>query len=137
MIEGALVVIALQLIVFLITWKWGGKMSIKIEDIKTIFKQRKNIHNREKGLGIHKELNEQEKAMLEFIASRNSTTITDIANEDYFNNLSFSTIKRAVLTLQLNNFVNVVTNKDDKRKRSMVVNLEKYRSYDGLIGYYH
>lgn len=111
-------------------------MSVNIEEIKKIFKQRKSIQNREKDLGIHKELNEQEKAVLEFIASRSSTTITDIANEDYFKKLSFSTIKRAVLTLQLNNFVTVVVN-DDKRKRSMVVNLEKYRSYDGLIGFYH
>ena len=116
-------------------------MSVNIEDINTLFEQRKDIHNREKLLGIHKDLKEHEKAMLEFIASRNSTTITDIAKEDYFKELSFSTIKRGVLALQLNDFVNIGVDKDDKRKRSMVVNLEKYHlvrnDKSGFITYYH
>ena len=93
--------------------------------INKLFEKRQDIKQVEKHLGLA-ELNDNEKASLEYIASRDSTTITDIANEDFFNHLSLSTIKRTVNTLQTNKLVKFVST-SDKRERAMVVNpkLEK------------
>jgi hypothetical protein len=90
--------------------------------IEKLFEHRKTVHYCEKQLGLS-ELSEREKATLEFIASRNGTRITDIANESYFNDQSFSTIKRNILILKkmkLITTMNVKSN-NDKRDRVLVL----------------
>jgi hypothetical protein len=90
--------------------------------IEKLFKHRKTVYYCEKQLGLS-ELSEREKATLEFIASRNGTRITDIANEYYFNDQSYSTIKRNILILKkmkLITTMNVKSN-NDKRDRVLVL----------------
>ena len=76
----------------------------------------------EKQLGLS-ELSEREKATLEFIASRQGTRIADISNESYFNDQSFSTIKRNVLVLKKLKLIttNSVGSNTDKRDRVLVM----------------
>lgn len=90
--------------------------------IEKLFEHRKTVQYCEKQLGLD-ELNEREKATLEYIASRNGTRIADITNEAYFNDQSFSTIKRNVLTLKR---LKLIKTKDiatniDKRDRVLVL----------------
>lgn len=92
--------------------------------VNKLFEKRQNIRQLEKRLGFDVTLNDNERAMLEFIASRKGTRITDIHNEEYFNEISFSTIKRGVTTLQRNQLVKDVPT-DDTRERAMVLNLEQ------------
>jgi Fe2+ or Zn2+ uptake regulation protein len=87
-----------------------------------LFQERQNIRQLEKSMGFDVSLTDNERAMLEFIASREGTRITDIRNEDYFNDISMSTIKRSVTTLQTNSLVkNITTN--DGRDRAMVLDI--------------
>jgi Fe2+ or Zn2+ uptake regulation protein len=87
-----------------------------------LFQERQNIRQLEKSMGFDVSLTDNERAMLEFIASREGTRITDIRNEDYFNDISMSTIKRSVTTLQTNSLVkNITTN--DRRDRAMVLDI--------------
>jgi|15BtaG_2_1085339.scaffolds.fasta_scaffold01491_9 hypothetical protein len=88
-----------------------------------LFKQREKIRQLETELNFIEILTENERAMLEFIASRAGTRITDISDNNYFFDQSFSTIKRGVLTLQKNNLVMYVPT-TDQRERVMVANLE-------------
>ena len=76
----------------------------------------------EKQLGLS-ELSEREKATLEFIASRKGTRISDVVNETYFSDQSFSTIKRNVLKLKRLKLIktNDVKTNNDKRDRVLVM----------------
>ena len=87
-----------------------------------LFEKRQNIRQLEKRLGFEGVLNDNERAMLEFIACRNSTRITDITNEAYFNNLSLSTIKRGILSIQYKKLVKKIET-TDSREHAMVLDL--------------
>ena len=87
-----------------------------------LFEKRQNIRQLEKRLGFDGVLNDNERAMLEFIACRKSTRITDITNEEYFNNLSFSTIKRGILSIQDKKLVKQIET-TDSREHAMVLDL--------------
>ena len=88
-----------------------------------LFKKRQNIRQLEKRLGFDGgALTDNERAMLEYIASRKGTRITDISKEEYFNEISFSTIKRGVITLQKNKLVKRVKT-GDNRDLAMVLDL--------------
>jgi|15BtaG_2_1085339.scaffolds.fasta_scaffold01491_8 hypothetical protein len=92
-------------------------------NIDKLFQTRVNLKHNEKKMDTESILNENEKAMLEFIASRkDGTRITDIVGENYFSNLSPSTIKRGVLKLQQTKLVKRVKT-DDNRAHAMVLNL--------------
>ena len=90
--------------------------------IEKLFEHRKTVEYCEKQLGLCK-LSDREKATLEYIASRNGTRITDITNESYFSDQSFSTIKRNVLTLKQLKLIKTkdVTTNIDKRDRVLVL----------------
>jgi len=90
--------------------------------IEKLFEHRKTVHYCENQLGLSN-LNEREKATLEFIASRNGTRITDITKEPYFGDQSFSTIKRNILTLKRKKLIktNDVKTNNDKRDRVLVM----------------
>ena len=90
--------------------------------IEKLFEHRKTVQYCEKQLGLS-ELSEREKATLEFIASRQGTRIADISNESYFNDQSFSTIKRNVLVLKKLKLItaNSVGSNTDKRDRVLVM----------------
>ena len=87
-----------------------------------LFEKRQNIRQLEKRLGFDGVLNDNERAMLEFIASRKGTRITDITKEEYFNNLSFSTIKRGILSIQDKKLVKKIET-TDSREHAMVLDL--------------
>jgi Fe2+ or Zn2+ uptake regulation protein len=88
-----------------------------------LFEMRKDIRQLEKRLGFDSgALTDNERAMLEYIASRKGTRITDISKEEYFNEISFSTIKRCVITLQTNKLVKRIKT-DDNRDHVMVIDL--------------
>lgn len=90
--------------------------------IEKLFEHRKTVQYCENQLGLSN-LNEREKATLEFIASRKGTRISDIVNETYFGDQSFSTIKRNVLKLKTLKLIktNDVTTNVDKRDRVLVL----------------
>jgi hypothetical protein len=90
--------------------------------INKLFQKRLDIRTNEKHLGVDGVLNENERAMLEYVASRKGTRITDIHNEEYFNGISMSTIKRGVTKLQTHQLVKRIHTKDS-REHSMVLNL--------------
>ena len=87
-----------------------------------LLKKRQNIRQLEKLIGFDGVLNDNERAMLEFIACRKSTRITDITNEEYFNNLSLSTIKRGILSIQDKKLVKQIET-TDSREHAMVLDL--------------
>jgi hypothetical protein len=87
-----------------------------------LFEKRQNIRQLEKRLGFEGVLNDNERAMLEFIACRKSTRITDINKEEYFNNLSLSTIKRGILSIQDKKLVKQIET-TDSREHAMVLDL--------------
>ena len=90
--------------------------------IEKLFEHRKTVHYCENQLGLSN-LNEREKATLEFIASRKGTRISDVVNETYFGDQSFSTIKRNVLKLKRLKLIktNDVATNVDKRDRVLVL----------------
>jgi DNA-binding transcriptional regulator GbsR (MarR family) len=88
--------------------------------INKLFQDRLNIRAQEKHLGVDGVLNENERAILEYVASRNGTRITDICNEEYFDGISMATIKRGVITLQTHQLVKRIHTKD-RREHSMVL----------------
>lgn len=83
-----------------------------------LFEVRKLLRQYENKFG--KNLDENERAILGFIASRKGTRITDICNEGYFENLSLSTIKRCVASIKKNKLVKIGKSYD-KRDRPMSV----------------
>lgn len=83
-----------------------------------LFEVRKLLRQHENSFG--KNLNENERAIIGFIASRKGTRITDICNEGYFKDLSLSTIKRCVANIKKNKLVKIVKSADG-RDRSMAV----------------
>ena len=88
-----------------------------------LFEKRQNIRQLEKRMGfVGGYLSDNERAMLEFIASRKGTRITDITKEEYFNNLSFSTIKRGILSIQDKKLVKQIET-TDSREHAMVLDL--------------
>jgi hypothetical protein len=89
--------------------------------INKLFQKRLNIRAQEKHIGVDSVLNENEKAILEYVASRKGTRITDIRNEEYFDGISMSTIKRGVITLQTHRLV-IRINTKDNREHAMVLN---------------
>jgi hypothetical protein len=89
---------------------------------RKLFEKRQNIRQLEKRLGFEGVLNDNERAMLEFIACRKSTRITDINKEEYFNNLSLSTIKRGILSIQDKKLVKQIET-TDSREHAMVLDL--------------
>lgn len=96
-----------------------------MKKFNTLFNERKNIRKQEQKMGLHG-LSEREKTVLEYIASRDSTTITNITKESFFLNYSLSTIKRAVLTLKQNELVTHVST-GDGREFAMVLNKAKVK----------
>lgn len=94
----------------------------RIFNVQTLFKKRQNIRQLEKRIGFDGVLNDNERAMLEFIASRKGTRITDIVKEEYFSNLSFSTIKRGIVSIQDKKLVKQIET-TDSRDRAMVLDL--------------
>jgi DNA-binding transcriptional ArsR family regulator len=92
--------------------------------IGTLFARRKTIAEHERKLLGNVEFSETEKAILEFIASRKATRITDILGEHHFYNQSLSTVKRAIIKFRENNLLKTVPSKDG-RDRAMSLNSEK------------
>ena len=93
---------------------------MKTNNLSKLFEKRQKIRQQERRIGVDT-LDENEKAMLEFIASREQTRITDISNEHYFDSISLSTIKRGVLTLKQDELVRTITTTDG-RECAMALN---------------
>jgi len=93
---------------------------MKKKIIESLFKHRKSLVITENRLGLI-ELNEREKAILEFIASRNGTRIVDVCNESYFSNYSISTIKRGIIGLKDKKMVEIRSKKINENRRDRIL----------------
>jgi len=87
-------------------------------EMTELFEARKLIRNKESK--FDKNLNDNERAIVDFIASRNGTRIKDIQDEEYFDHLSLSTIKRYVGNIRQQQLVKMIKT-GDKRDRAMSV----------------
>jgi len=87
-------------------------------EMTELFEARKLIRNKESK--FDKNLNDNERAIVDFIASRNGTRIKDIQDEEYFDHLSLSTIKRCVGNIRQQQLVKMIKT-GDKRDRAMLI----------------
>ena len=86
--------------------------------INKLFQLRKALDDCERKLGLN-HLSEVEKAVVSFVASNCCTTITAIKNHPYFTKYSFSTIKRAVLSLQNQGIISSEQSPTDRREMNL------------------
>ena len=80
-----------------------------------LFQLRQALDAYEKDIGLD-HLSEVERAVFSFITSNENVTITSIRKHPYFNKYSLSTIKRAVLYLQHNDWIKSQKSKTDARE---------------------
>jgi len=86
--------------------------------IAKLFQLRKALDEYEQELGMS-HLSEVEKAVLSYITHNNTSTITAIKNDPYFEKYSLSTIKRAVGTLLSQEIIASEQSTDDKRAMNL------------------
>jgi Fe2+ or Zn2+ uptake regulation protein len=87
-------------------------------DVTEMFDVRKQLRQKEQSFGV--KLTRNQLAIVEFIASREGTTIKDITEEGYFNDLSLSTIKRCVEKIKDKKLVKILKH-EDKRNKPMIL----------------
>ena len=85
------------------------------KDLSKLFELRQALNICEKDFGLD-HLSEVEKAVFSFITSNENVTITSIRKHPYFKRYSISTIKRAVLYLLNNDFIESKKSKTDARE---------------------
>jgi len=87
-------------------------------DVTEMFDVRKQLRQKEQSFRV--KLTRNQLAIVEFIASREGTTIKDITEEDYFNDLSLSTVKRCVEKIKDKKLVKILEH-EDKRNKPMIL----------------
>lgn len=95
---------------------------MNIKNIEKLFKYREDIRLFENKIGMEG-LTENERAILEFIAEKDGTRITDILNNPYFSGLSMSTVKRHVAKLKKSKHIKHggTENTGDKRNKPLII----------------
>jgi len=89
------------------------------KDINKLFQLRRSIDKFEKELGF-KGLTNAERSVLEYIISTPNATLTSISLDPYFEEYSFSTLKRAVYKLFDTGLIKKQSSNNDKRESILV-----------------
>jgi DNA-binding MarR family transcriptional regulator len=89
--------------------------------LSKLFELRESLYKYEQELGLH-ELSDVERAVLEFIIHKDESTITSITKDNYFNDCSLSTIKRAVASLIDSEVITSTQSNTDKRSMTLRYN---------------
>jgi len=95
---------------------------MNIDNVENVFKYREDIRTFEDKIGMES-LTESERAIVEFIAERDGTRITDILNNPYFKDLSISTVKRHIAKLKKSKHIKHggTENTGDKRNKPLII----------------